>query len=158
MPMIGLTVAIVCALSLSIWPSQMPIALILVLLALIGGGIGAVFPVSIVSLQNAVLRSQMGTATGAMNFFRSLGSALVVALFGAIVLGGAGGSAVSVEALARSSAGVDFASVFRFVFLSAGLVLGFGLAFVIAMEQRPLRGPAAKDAPSSTSGPVSPAE
>jgi MFS family permease len=152
-PLVGLTVSIVSALSLAIWPSGVPLALVLVLLALIGGGIGTLFPVSIVALQNAVQRSQMGTATGAMNFFRSLGSALVVALFGAIVLGGAGGgSGISVDALARVAPGLDFASVFRFVFLSAGLVLGFGLAFTIAMEQKPLRGPVAKEAADAPVG------
>ena len=47
---------------------------------------------------------QMGTATGALNFFRSLGGALIVAAFGAIVIGSlpAGMAAhVTIENLAR---------------------------------------------------------
>jgi hypothetical protein len=40
-----------------------------------------------------------------LNFFRLLGSALVVALLGAIVLGGIGGGAgISLEVLAKSAA------------------------------------------------------
>lgn len=66
----------------------------------------------------------------------------MVALLGAIVLGGIGGGAgVSLEVLAKSAASVDLANVFRFVFLAAALVLGFALAFLIAMEERALRGP-----------------
>jgi hypothetical protein len=97
-----------------------------------------------VSMQNAVAaRHLMGVATGAMNFFRSLGAALVVAVFGAIVLGGIGGSGVSVEMLARHATDADLAHAFRFVFLTAALALAFGLAFLIGMEQKPLRsGPA----------------
>jgi hypothetical protein len=85
----------------------------------------------------------MGIATGSMNFFRSLGAALVVALFSAIVLGGIGGrGGVSVEALARTASEPVIANAFRFVFLAGMLVLCFGLAFLISMEEKPLRGPA----------------
>jgi EmrB/QacA subfamily drug resistance transporter len=161
MPLAGMTVSILSQLVLAIWPAELPVALIVLLLATTGLGIGCVFPVSTVSMQNAVARAQMGTATGAMNFFRQLGSALIVALFGAIVLGGiGGGEGVSVDVLARTASGADLASVFRFVFLAAALVLGFGLAFMIAMEQKPLRGPAAKEQtrPVGAGSPVPPAE
>ena len=51
-------------------------------------------------MQNAVMPAQVGTATGSANFFRSLVSAVVVALLGAIVLGGVGGATgVSVETI-----------------------------------------------------------
>jgi MFS family permease len=151
---VGLTGSILAALALAVWPIGMPIALILVLCALIGGGIGTAFPVSLVSLQNAVARNQMGTATSTLNFFRSMGSALVVALFGAIVLGGVGGGeGVSIEVLARSASTLDLASAFRFVFLAGALVLAFGMAFLIAMEQRPLRG-AAKEQAADAGGPA----
>jgi EmrB/QacA subfamily drug resistance transporter len=161
MPLIGLTVSILSLLILAAWPNRMPIPLIVFLLATIGIGIGSVFPVSTVGTQNAVTRAQMGIATGTMNFFRSLGSALIVALFGAIVLGGLGGGiGVSVEALARTASGADLATVFRFVFLAGALVIGFGLAFTIGMEQKPLRGPAAKEqtTPDAPGTPVTPAE
>ena len=82
----------------------MPIALVLSLLSLIGAGLGTLFPISTVCMQNAVTQHQMGVATGAANFFRSLFSALVVAVLGAIVLGGLGGvTGMSVEMLARAA-------------------------------------------------------
>ena len=39
-----------------------------------------------VSLQNAVARAQVGTVTGAMNFFRALMASFTVAAFSAILL------------------------------------------------------------------------
>jgi len=121
-----------------------------------------VFPVSTVCMQNAVSRSQMGIATGAANFFRALFSALVVAVLGAIVLGGLGGVAgMSVEMLARTASAPELAYAFRFVFLACALVLSFGMAFLIAMEERPLRGPSthseAAKAPTAPATPI-PAE
>lgn len=157
MPLAGVVLSILSLGALSIWPSGLPMAVVILLLALAGIGIGSVFPVSTVGMQNAVSRGQMGIATGAMNFFRSLGSALVVALFGAIVLGGIGGAAgTSVEMLARTASEPALAYAFRFVFLAGALVMGFGLAFLIAMEEKPLRGPAAKEPPppDAPAGPV----
>lgn len=143
----GALVAMTGLSALSIWP-QLPVPVIVCVLAVIGLGVGCVFPVSTVSLQNAAPRQLMGVATGAMNFFRSLGAALVVAILGAIVLGGIGGATgVSVEMLARTASEADLTQAFRFVFLAAALVLAFALAFVIGMEQKPLRGPAAAQPP-----------
>ena len=102
----------------------------------------------------------MGVATGAANFFRALISSLVVAVLGAIVLGGLGGvTGMSVEMLARTASAHELAFAFRFVFMACALVLAFGMAFLIAMEERPLQGPprAAADAPTAPATPI-PAE
>jgi MFS family permease len=142
MSLIGLAVAIIALGPLAIWPGTMPLPLVLLLMTIVGVGIGTVFPVSTVALQNAVARSQMGIATGAANFFRALFSSLVVAILGAIVLGGLGGGAgMSVDMLARAASAHELAYAFRFVFLACALVLAFGMAFLIAMEEKPLKGP-----------------
>ena len=161
-PLIGLLVAILSLVPLEIWPASTPMGLVLLLLFIIGAGLGTLFPISTVCMQNAVSRSQMGIATGAANFFRALFSALVVAVLGAIVLGGLGGVAgMSVEMLARTASGPELAYAFRFVFLACALVLSFGMAFLIAMEERPLRGPSthseAAKAPTAPATPI-PAE
>ena len=65
-------------------------------LGVTGVGIGCLLPVTTICVQNAVLTHQVGTATGVTNFVRQLGSAVMVALFGAIVLGGFGGNTVSI--------------------------------------------------------------
>src|SRR3974390_2698400 len=160
MPLIGLPPAVLALGALAIWPSEMPTVLVLLLLTLIGAGLGTVFPVSTGCMQNAVTRAQMGIATGAANFFRALFSALVVAVLGAIVLGGLGGvTGMSVEMLARAASAHELSFAFRFVFLACALVLSFGMAFLIAMEQRPLKGPPtqAAEAPTAPATPI-PAE
>jgi hypothetical protein len=47
-------------------------------------GIGCVMQVLVVAVQNAVPQSQLGTATSSSTFFRSIGGAFGVAVFGAI--------------------------------------------------------------------------
>ena len=64
----------------------LPLWALLVLLSLFALGLGTAFPVSVVSIQNSVARSQVGTATGAMNFFRALMASFMVAAFSAILL------------------------------------------------------------------------
>jgi MFS family permease len=53
-------------------------------LATVGFGMGFIFPVITTSVQNAVPREQMGTATAAGLMFRQIGGSLAVAVFGAI--------------------------------------------------------------------------
>jgi EmrB/QacA subfamily drug resistance transporter len=160
LPVIGLVLAIAGIALLAAKPQGLPPAVIAVALGLAGIGLGSVFPVTTVSVQNAVLPWQMGTATGAMNFFRQLFGAIIVAGFGAIVLGG-GMAAGGIEALAAvaSRAGIDLAEAFRWVFVAAAGMLALGLAFLIAMEERPLRSAPIPAAPREPSGPASvPAE
>jgi MFS family permease len=51
----------------------------------LGVGIGFILPATIVSVQNAVPRADMGAATSAQMFFRSMGGAFGVAIFGSIM-------------------------------------------------------------------------
>ena len=157
-PLVGLSIGILALGVLAIWPASMPTALVLLLLAVIGSGLGTVFPVSTVCMQNAVTQHQMGVATGAANFFRALFSALVVAVLGAIVLGGLGGvTGMSVEMLARAASAHSLGVAFSFVFLACALVLTFGMSFLISMEERVLRGPALHSPEAGApSGPATP--
>jgi len=143
-PVIGLVFALV-ALVFLIWRPDMPLAYSLALMSVVGTAIGVVYPVTTVSIQNAVPHHQVGSAMGALNFFRSLASAFVVAVLGAILLAGLGvsagrgGRAVSViETVA--TAGPGAALTFRWVFLAAFVFLALSLLFLILMEERPLRG------------------
>jgi EmrB/QacA subfamily drug resistance transporter len=159
MPLIGLTLGILTLGALAIWPAAMPLPLVLVALAVVGAGFGSVFPISTVCMQNAVSRAHVGVATGSANFFRALISALVVAVLGAIVLGGlGGGTGDAVEMLARAASSHALAHAFRFVFLTCGLVLAFAMAFMVSMEERPLKGPPtpspAATAPQAAATPI----
>jgi len=55
-------------------------------MAVLGLGIGMVMPVLTLAVQNAVERKNLGTATSSVTFFRSIGSSLGAAIFGAILL------------------------------------------------------------------------
>jgi len=51
----------------------------------LGAGLGQVMPVMTLAVQNAVERKDLGTGTSSVVFFRSIGSALGAAIFGAIL-------------------------------------------------------------------------
>src|SRR5207253_3102898 len=121
-PVIGLAAALL-ALAFLIWRPDMPLSYVIVLLSVVGTAVGLVYPVTTVSIQNAVPHTQVGIAMGALNFFRSLASAFIVAVLGAILLAGLGvapergGRAISVIT-SVSDAGIGAALVFRWVFLA----------------------------------------
>jgi MFS family permease len=52
----------------------------------LGAGLGSFMQVTILSVQNAVDRSQLGTATSSVTFFRTIGSSLGGAVFGTVLL------------------------------------------------------------------------
>jgi len=142
-PLVCLSIAIAATIYLAVYPASSPFT-VMAALSLIGVGVGSVFPLSTVCIQNAVLPYQMGTATGVMNFFRALVSALAVAVMGAIVLAGFGvaperGRGAEVM-IAAGAAGGDVSHVFRWVFAAAAAFLVIGLVALIRLPERPLRG------------------
>jgi len=117
---------------------------LLALLSIFGVGLGTAFPVSVVSLQNAVARSQIGTITGAMNFFRSLMSSFMVAAFSAILLMALGADISLVgehRGAVNSIAAADMVVAFRYVFAAATALIACAALCMILMEERPLAGP-----------------
>jgi EmrB/QacA subfamily drug resistance transporter len=142
-PIVGLACGTVALCVLAVAPA-LPVAASAALLAVMGLGCGSLFPVTTVSLQNAVHPHQLGTATAALNFFRQLGGAILVAAFGAILLGslsaaGSGGRAADILARAGGAEGGGLAFAFHWVFLAAALCLAVALGFLLLMEERPLR-------------------
>jgi EmrB/QacA subfamily drug resistance transporter len=142
-PVIGLFVASVGMAvlafgpSLTLWPLE-------VVLLITGTGMGTIFPVTTVAMQNAVPLHQLGTATASFNFFRSLGSAIFVALFGAIFISslGLGGQSIgSLEQLVSAAAahGTAIGPAFRNVFAAAVVAMAIGFVFVLLMKELPLR-------------------
>jgi MFS family permease len=125
--------------------SPMPLWLLLVLLSLFALGLGTAFPVSTVSAQNAVARSQVGTITGATNFFRALMASFTVAVFSAILLMALGAD-ISFAGEHRSSVSSiavgDMVAGFRYVFMAAAAMMVAASLCMVLMEERPLAGPA----------------
>ena len=140
-PMAGLVIAIATLAVLAADPAGHTLTEVVVLLALLGLGLGPMYPVSTIVMQNVVKPHQLGTATGTLNFFRTLGGALVVAVFGAIVLGGVS-DGVPATTLEKLTAGHgDLAPAFHWVFIAAAVCLGISLLCLLAVEERPLHGP-----------------
>ena len=142
--LIGLAVSVAATALLALVAATAPLWGIEVLLAIAGLGMGTIFPVTTIAVQNAVEPHQQGTATASFNFFRSLGSAIAVAAFGAILLGmlGIGGGSIgSLDALvAQATAdGRPIAPVFGVLFGVSAATLAIGLLCLLAMEERPLK-------------------
>ncbi len=125
--------------------TPLPLWGLLVLLSLFAFGLGTTFPVSVVSIQNAVARAQVGTATGAMNFFRALMASFTVAAMTAILLMALGAD-ISLGGEHRgpvnSIAASDMIAAFRYVFAAAAALLACAALAMVLMEERPLAGPA----------------
>jgi EmrB/QacA subfamily drug resistance transporter len=142
--MIGIVFAILCIGVLSAIAGHASLLEVEILTTLIGIGTGTTFPVSTVSVQNAVDRTHLGVATGVLTFLRSLGGALGVAMLGAVALGyglplAAEGSATHVEQMSVTP--------FVMIFVTAGITLMLALAMLALMPEKPLRGYAEHDAP-----------
>ena len=129
--------------------TTLPLWGLLVLLSVFALGLGTAFPVSVVSLQNSVARPQIGTVTGAMNFFRALMASFTVAAFTAILLMALGADTSLVgehRGSVNSIAAADMITAFRYVFGAAAVLMAGALLCLIVMEEKPLAGPAAPPA------------
>ncbi len=135
-PIAGLGIAVVCLTPLFLFPLGLPMWLIQILFGLGSMGIGTSFPVSMISVQNAVALHQLGTATSTVSFARNFGSAIGVAVFGAIVINGGATMASSGEGVMVS--GAAFAEIFRWIFGASiiGLLMGIGVLW--QMPENPL--------------------
>jgi EmrB/QacA subfamily drug resistance transporter len=139
---VGTSVATLTGAALAL--TALPLWALLVLLSVFAMGLGTAFPVSVVSIQNSVARPQIGTITGAMNFFRALMSSFTVAAFTAILLMALGAD-ISLAGEHRgpvnSIAPADMIVAFRYVFGAATVMLACAALCMILMEEKPLAGP-----------------
>ncbi len=141
-PLAGMVLGILMLAGMAAKPAGLSLLEVGLLLAVGGVGLGVMYPVTTTIIQNVVQPHQLGIATGALNFFRLLGGAIIVAAFGAIVLGGAGvaGQALTLEILSGAQrSGTDLAEPFRLAFIAGAVFLAVGLAAVMVIEERPLR-------------------
>ena len=139
----GLALAIASLGALALFSARLNFIGMEILVFGMGVGLGPLFPTTTVCVQNAVDPRDMGIATATLAFLRSLGSAVGVAVFGAIIFAfglahvgeGSQGGAMSAEL--HTIAERAFGAAFAVMTLSVVIALGF----VAAMEERPLRGP-----------------
>ena len=135
-PLAAMPCAALAALALMAGAGSLPVWALSLLLSVVSIALGTLLPISTVSIQNAVALYQLGTATATANLCRQLGGAVMVAMFGTIVLGnGAEGVSHAVQG--------DPALITAFRIVFALVAVGAIAAFVtmILMEERPLAGP-----------------
>ena len=94
-----------------------------------GAGIGLFVQVALLAGQNAADYRDLGSATGALNFFKSVGGALGAALFGAILAHGLTGG----TGLAGDTAGA-----YQTVFAWTVPFMGLALVLAAVMPEKPL--------------------
>jgi hypothetical protein len=129
--------------------TTLPLWALLVLLSMLTFGLGTTFPVTVVSIQSAVARFQVGTITGALNFFRALMASFTVAAFTAVLLMALGADISLVgehRGPVNSIPAADMIAAFRYVFGAAAVLLACAALCMAVMEERPLAGPAARPA------------
>jgi MFS family permease len=137
-PLVGLVFALAALVPLAIAPTGFSPAAALTLIAVVGLGVGPIFPFTIVVIQNAVALHQLGIATGSMNFFRALAGTIIATGFGAIVLSGApmARGMAAAPALERTNIAEGFGPVFG----ATALCLLIAFVCVLLAQERPLRG------------------
>jgi len=122
----------------------LPLWALLLLQSVFALGLGTTFPVSVVSIQNSVARAQVGTITGALNFFRALMASFTVAAFSAILLMALGADISLVgehRGPVNSIPTTDMIAAFRYVFGAATAMIACASLCMILMEEKPLAGP-----------------
>lgn len=137
--MVGVLFAMICLGMLAFVAGNASLLVVEILTICIGLGSGTTFPVATVSVQNAVDRAHLGVATGVLTFLRSLGSALGVAMLGAVALG-YGLPLAGEGTLAIGQ--VISAAPFEMIFLVAAATLLMALVALGLMPEIPLRGQA----------------
>ncbi|GAB4083189.1 MDR family MFS transporter [Modestobacter muralis] len=172
-PVIGLLLAAVGLFLLSLLDVDTSLVVAGVYMFVTGVGLGLVMQVLVLAVQNAVDRSELGVATSGATFFRSLGGAVGVAVFGALLThrlndtipsrlaeagvppeqlaagGGAPtlGSPDQIAALAEPVRGAvvgGFADALQTTFLAAVPFAVLGFVVILFLKERPLRGGAAE--------------
>jgi len=137
--MIGVIFSILCLGLLAMVAAHASLLVVEILTICIGLGSGTTFPVATVSVQNAVDRPHLGVATGVLTFLRSLGSALGVAMLGAVALGY--GLPLAGEGTLAVGQAIS-AEPFVMIFLVAAATLLLALIALWLMPEKTLRGQA----------------
>ena len=83
-PILGAALTMAAMLWMTTLAASTPIWIICVQLFIFGAGLGLIMQVVVLVVQNSVPADQIGTATSTNNYFREVGAAMGVAVFGAI--------------------------------------------------------------------------
>ncbi|OAE12335.1 MFS transporter [Pseudomonas simiae] len=102
--------------------------LIVLFLAVLGIGLGFFIQVVVVAGQNAVAYDDLGVATGALNFFKTLGGATGAAIFGAVLA----------PRMAHAATAEAMLAAFHSVFQGAMILMVLALVLALLLREKPL--------------------
>ncbi|HQT77731.1 MAG: hypothetical protein B7Z80_09205 [Rhodospirillales bacterium 20-64-7] len=142
-----------------------PRVLLIAYQLVLGFGLGMVMPSSLVCVQNAADRKDVGAATGCILFLRSMGGAFGSTLVGALLVSGFasrlatlgitahidldevhhGGGLAGVSAAMMPHVQVALAGAFHVAFLACAAAMIVGIGIAIGMRDLPLRTSAANE-------------
>jgi EmrB/QacA subfamily drug resistance transporter len=159
-PVLGLFVATLSYATLA-WAAWAQIGVLPIegILVVMGAGIGFVMPNLTTAIQNSVGRGELGGATAAAAFFRSLGGALGVAISGAVLasrlndLPGsmqAAGGVLQIASFApeqRATVLAAYRAGLSGAFVAGAIIASAGFVLVLFLPELPLRG-GARQAPA----------
>ncbi|HLJ20093.1 MAG TPA: MDR family MFS transporter [Stellaceae bacterium] len=161
-PLIGLSLATLALILLALMSASAPTTLIGAAFALFGVGVGASFPVMLVAIQNAADPRDIGAATSALNFFRSMGGSFGAAVLWSVLmialahkLPGGGATSLPENAIGLLQGGPEafanlspalkatllpaLAGAFHVVFAVAAALSAIALAIATRLREQPLR-------------------
>ncbi len=158
-PIVGSLFVIGGAVLLSLLDADSSALDVAIAVAVVGIGMGTMVQTYIIATQNAVATSVVGTATAALQFFRSMGGSLAVAGLGALLAArlstelatrlGDAASQVDQDRLLEGSAAIPSSLVagtrealgaaLHSVFLALIPIAALGLVFALRLEERRLR-------------------
>ncbi len=141
-PVVGLPVAAGALMVLGFRASNVTPGHATLLLAIVGLGIGPIFPIINVVAQNAAPSHRMGSVTGGVAFFRMLGGAIFTSLGSVLILSFAH-VGTSLGRLDPNSLTLEIRHAFRdgfgALFLTAAMGLIVALTLFLTIRERPLR-------------------
>jgi EmrB/QacA subfamily drug resistance transporter len=142
LPVAGLLVSVVALAVLAFFAGALGFWAVETLLIVVGLGSGAQFPVTTVATQNAVDPRDMGVATGVLGFLRALGSAIGLAVVGAIGNAAGIGGALLLHAggASQTAAAMPLGDAFAPVFWTCAGSLLVSLVLLSRMPELPLKG------------------
>lgn len=129
-PVIGALCCIGALMTLGQCSLHTPLWMILAALTVLGCGVGFFIQVALLAGQNAASPKDLGVATGALNFFKSLGGATGAAVFGAILT-----AAMPATTMSNPVASL---MAFHAVYAWALPLMILALLLALFMEERPL--------------------
>ena len=158
-PIVGSAIVVVGAVLLSLLDAESSALQVAVAVAVIGVGMGTMVQTYIIATQNSVAATVVGTATAALQFFRSMGGSLAIAGLGALLAArlsaeltialGDAASRIDQDRLLEGSTAIPaglvagtheaLAAALHTVFLALIPIALLGLVFALCLEERPLR-------------------